>query len=75
MFARKPTNNGVFPSFERPTDTSVNKSFDTVPASITLQDAGSAFLTAAMRSNEHVNNTEDQTESEQSRAKIEYVVR
>ena len=54
VFARKPTSNGLFPSFDSASDTSVNKSLATVLASITLQDVGSAVLPVAMMRIEHV---------------------
>ena len=54
MFARKPTSNGLFPSLESPSDTSVNRSFATVPANTTLQDVGSDLFSAAIREDECV---------------------
>ena len=39
-FARKPTSNGAFESFERPSATSVRRFFATIPAKTTLQEAG-----------------------------------
>ena len=55
MFARKPTSNGLFPNLESPSDTSVNRSFATVPANTTLQDVESDLVSAAIRRDERVN--------------------
>lgn len=51
VFARKPTSNGILPSLESPSDTSINKSFATVPANTTFQDVSSAFLFGAITKN------------------------
>ena len=55
MFARKPTSNGLFPSLERPSDTSVKRDFATVLANTTLQDVELlAPPSADIPSDEHV---------------------
>lgn len=58
VFARKPTSNGLFPNFDKASDTSVNKSLATVLASITLQDVESAVLPVVIVRIEHVSANE-----------------